>query len=208
MGARRSARQTATVLGILLVLVLDAPQAEALRPVAEPMEPPRLSLPDIRDRAHVLEAYRGRVVLVNFWASWCPPCIVEMPGMQRLAKRLTARPFAVLAVNVGETKNQMRRALKLTGFEQTVLLDSGSETFSAWGASVFPTSYLIDKAGHIRYEVVGPFDWEGAEALDVVEALLAEPPLPGATPAGAACYADASTNASSSALTNLRGCQP
>lgn len=175
MGTRRSACQIATVLGIVLVLIHDAPEAESLRPVAEPMEAPRLSLPDLRGHTHQIETHRGRVVLVSFWASWCPPCLVEMPGLQRLAKRLAERPFAVLAVNVGERPNQLRRALKLTGFEQPVLLDSGSETFSQWGASVLPTSYLIDKTGHIRYEVVGPLDWEDDEAA-AIEALLAEPP--------------------------------
>ncbi len=178
----RSARLGVWALAILLTCALGTLQADTLPPLAEPIEAPALALPDVRDRTHTLdlEAYRGRVVLVNFWASWCPPCIVEMPGMQRLAKRLAQSPFAVLAVNVGENKNPMRRALKLTGFEQTVLLDSGSETFSAWGASVFPTSYLIDKAGRIRFEVVGPLDWEGDAAVAAVESLLAEPPLPAA----------------------------
>jgi thiol-disulfide isomerase/thioredoxin len=208
MELMRPSRSWATTLAVLLTFALGTLQGGALPSLADPIEAPGLALPDIRDRTHALEAYRGRVVLVNFWASWCPPCIVELPGMQRLAQRLAQRPFAVLAVNVGENKNQMRRALKLTGFDQTVLLDSGSETFSAWGASVFPTSYLIDKAGRIRYEVAGPLDWEGDEAVAAVEALLAEPPLPGATPAGAPCYADTSTNASSSALTNRGGCQP
>lgn len=208
MEMMRPSRLGATALAVSLTCALGALQADTLPPLAAPIEAPGLALPDTRDRTHALEAYRGRVVLVNFWASWCPPCIVELPGMQRLAQRLAHRPFAVLAVNVGETKNQMRRALKLTGFDQTVLLDSGSETFSAWGASVFPTSYLIDKAGRIRFEVVGPLDWEGDEAVAAIEALLAEPPLPGPIPAGAACYADASTNVSSSALTNRGGCKP
>lgn len=203
MGTRRFARPTATALGILLVLALDAPQAEALRPLAEPMEAPPLSLPDIRGHPHAIEAYRGRVVLVSFWASWCPPCIVEMPGLQRLAKRLAERPFAVLAVNVGERPNQLRRALKLTGFEQPVLLDSGSETFGQWGAAVLPTSYLIDKAGRIRFEAVGPLDWEGDDAGAAVEALLAEA-TPTATSGDAACYPEASP----STRTNPGGCRP
>jgi hypothetical protein len=124
-----------------------------------------------------------------------------MPGLQRLAERLGKRPFAVLAVNVGETKGQLRRALKLTGFQQKVLLDSNSEVAGRWGASVFPTSFLVDKAGQIRFEAVGPLNWEGDDALAAIETLLAEdgrPPTVTAT--DAACYAGASPSHT--------GCQP
>jgi len=190
------------VIGLALSAPLAAPDATAgqLGQLGQPIEAPELLLPDIRDRAHDLKAYRGRVVLVNFWATWCPPCIVEMPGLQRLAARFETRPFSALAINVGEHKNQVRRALKLTGFDQTVLFDSSSEAHGQWGASVFPTSYLIDKAGQIRFEVVGPLDWEGDGAAAAIEALLSEEPPPTITTTDSACHAGAPSSP--------RGCQP
>ena len=145
-----------------------------LDPVDEPWEAPTLSLMDTGGRTRHLAEYRGRVVLVNFWATWCPPCVVEMPGLQRLAQRLSQRPFALLAVNVGESKSKVFRFRRLTGFRETVLLDPEGETFSAWGASVYPTSLLVDKGGRVRYRVVGPLDWDGEEAAGVIDGLLAE----------------------------------
>jgi len=120
--------------------------------------------------------------------------------MQRLAQRLAKRPFTLLAVNVGEGKNQVRRALKLTGFGQTVLLDTDSDAYQRWGGVVLPTSYLVDRAGRIRFEAVGPLDWEGAEAAAAIEGLLSEEPPPAAASADAACYAQAPTSPT--------GCRP
>lgn len=190
------------LIGFVLLAPLAASDAQAgsLNQLGQPIEAPELLLPDIRDQAHDLNAYRGSVVLVNFWASWCPPCLVEMPGLRRLAAGLETRPFSVLAINVGERKNQVRRTLKLTGFDQTVLLDSSSEASDQWGAHVFPTSYLIDKAGQIRFKAVGPLDWEGDGAAAAIEALLAEAPPPAITTTDAACYAGAPSS--------QRGCQP
>lgn len=176
-------------LATIATTLPEALPASSPRSIPEPVSAPSLALPDIRDRVHDLKDYLGRVVLVNFWASWCPPCLVEMPGMQRMAQRFGDRSFKVLAVNVGEGKNQTRRALKLTGFRGTVLLDSRSAAFEEWGASVLPTSYLIDRAGRIRYEAVGPLDWEGDDAAAAVGALLKEAPPPTSTMLDAACYA-------------------
>jgi thiol-disulfide isomerase/thioredoxin len=145
-----------------------------LDPVEPPREAPALSLPDTKGENHHLVEYRGKVVLVNFWTTWCAPCLVEMPGLQRLARRLSAAPFALLTVNVGESKAKVFRFRRLTGFRENVLLDLEGETFAAWEASVYPTSFLVDKRGRVRYRVVGALDWDGAEAAEVIEALLAE----------------------------------
>ncbi len=197
----RSSLLGAIAFAVPLSLTVSALYAGELRMLAQPVDAPSLSLPDMRDQTHTLTDYRGRVVLVNFWASWCPPCVIELPGLQRLAERIGKDDFALLAVNVGENKHRARRALTMTAFEQTVLLDTRSEAYDRWGASVFPTSYLIDKTGRIRLEAVGPLDWEGDEAVTAIEALIAEAPLPAATTsADAECYAEAPPNP--------KGCQP
>ena len=197
----RSPLMGALALAVSLSPTVKAVYAGELRMLSQPVDAPLLSLPDMSDQTHTLTDYRGRIVLVNFWASWCPPCVVELPGLQRLADGLGKSNFALLAVNVGENKHRARRALTMTAFEKTVLLDTHSEAYDRWGASVFPTSYLIDKTGRIRFEAVGPLDWEGGEAVTAIEALIAEEPLPAAaTSADAECYAEAPPNP--------KGCQP
>jgi len=75
------------------------------------------SLPDFGDKAHSLADYRGKVLLVNFWASWCPPCIYEMPELTRLKQQLADKPFEIIAINVGEQKYKVRKFIKLVNFD-------------------------------------------------------------------------------------------
>ena len=123
---------------------------------------------------HQLEDYRGKVILVNFWASWCPPCIKEMPGLQRLQAQLADRPFEILAVNVGEQRYKVWKFAKLVNFTLPVLLDTKSHTFNTWDASVLPTSFLLDTEGRIRYRVQADLEWDTAEVIALIEELLAE----------------------------------
>ena len=84
---------------------------------------PALELPDLGGRPHRLSDYRGQVVLVNFWASWCPPCLAEMPSMQRLSEALKGRPFKILAVNLEESKSTVWKFRKLLNVSFSTLLD-------------------------------------------------------------------------------------
>jgi thiol-disulfide isomerase/thioredoxin len=134
----------------------------------------QLNLLDLTDAKHSLSDYRGKVVLVNFWASWCSPCIYEMPVLKRLKKQLSDRPFEILAVNVGEKKYRVRKFVKLINFDLPVLLDTSSDTFDQWGAKILPTSFVIDAEGHIRYRVIGDPEWDGENTLAILEELLSE----------------------------------
>ena len=131
-------------------------------------------LPDIRGQQHNLEDYRGQVVLVNFWASWCPPCIQEMPVLEKLQQKLNEQPFEILAVNVGEKKYRVWKFVKLINFGLPVLLDERKDTFNAWELSVLPTSFLLDKQGNVRYRVIGDVEWDSEEVIALVEALINE----------------------------------
>ena len=133
-----------------------------------------LDLPDLAGNSHRLEDYSGQVVLVNFWASWCSPCVMELPGMQRLQQKMkdAGKPFTILAVNVAEPRHRVMKFIKLLGLELTVLLDQDRSVFNNWGASVFPTSYLLDTQGLIRYTVLGPLAWDSNTAVDAINDLL------------------------------------
>jgi thiol-disulfide isomerase/thioredoxin len=136
----------------------------------------KLRLPDVDGRLHDIEELRGKVVLVNFWASWCTPCIQEMPSIQRLADAMRDKPFAVLGVNVGEGERRAKTMAKRLEIGFPVLLDKDSTAFRLWRANVLPTTYLVDKQGVIRYVGRGPLEWDGAEILDLLEPLTATNP--------------------------------
>ena len=172
-----SLKQIQLTAGLLLLLCCSpqtiAGQAE-LRPWSAESGADEFSLPDLKDQQHALSDYRGKVVLVNFWASWCPPCIYEMPELTRLKKQLSDQPFEILALNVGEKKYRVRKFVKLINFDLPVLLDTAKDTFKAWGIKTLPTSFLIDAEGNVRYRVRGNPDWENQNTLAVIEQLIAE----------------------------------
>ena len=146
--------------------------AGELQPYEGQSASPALDLPDLAGRQHNLDSYRGQVVLVNFWASWCPPCLAEMPSMQRLATALQDRPFRLLAVNVRESNSKVWKFKKLMNVTFTTLLDSKGEASQAWDIEIYPTSYLIDADGRMRYVAYGPVDWDSDEIIRRIEALL------------------------------------
>ena len=170
-------RQTQLTTGLVLLLCClqqtIAAQAE-IQPWSADNMADEFTLPDLKDGMHALSSYKGKVVLVNFWASWCPPCIYEMPELTRLKKQLADQPFEIIAVNVGEKKYRVRKFVKLINFDLPVLLDTSQDTFHAWGVKTLPTSFLIDAEGNIRYRIRGNPDWKNKNTLAVIEQLISE----------------------------------
>ncbi len=159
---------------MLTSLLLPLTVASAELQAYSEADQPGFSLPDLKDKTHRLTDYQGKVVLVNFWASWCPPCIYEMPELKRLKQQLADRPFEILALNVGEKKYRVRKFTKLINFELPVLLDTQNNTFNDWGVKTLPTSFLVDANGQIRYWIRGNPGWEHEDTVSVIEKLIAE----------------------------------
>ncbi len=132
------------------------------------------SLADFRDQAHSLADYRGKVVLINFWASWCPPCIYEMPELTRLKQRMADKPFEIIAINVGEKKYKVRKFTNLVNFELQVLLDTSNKAFNDWDVETLPTSFLVGADGRVRHKIRGNPGWEQQETISLIEQLIAE----------------------------------
>lgn len=126
---------------------------------------------------------RGKVVLVNFWATWCPPCRVEMPGFQSVYDEKKDDGFVVLGISTDATGHEpVERFLEERGITYPVAMATGAVVQSFGGANVLPTSFLLDRDGRIRYEVRGIF--ASVALAQAVDRLLAEPAsgrLPGGT---------------------------
>jgi thiol-disulfide isomerase/thioredoxin len=121
--------------------------------------PPPLALKDLDGRVHRLADYRGRVILVNFWATWCAPCRDEMPSIQQLKQKLSGRPFTVLAVNLDEPEARIRSFLAGVKVDFAILLDPEGKATREWGARVLPASFVVGPEGRIRYSLIGELDW-------------------------------------------------
>jgi len=160
-------------LGFLTGLLMSNPLVcGELTPFSQNPETPPLKLPDLSGQQHDISDYEGKVVLVNFWASWCQPCLREMPSMQRLHKEMRGRPFSILAVDVEESKSTVWRFKKLLNISFTTLLDSKGEVARAWDIGIYPTSYLIDSEGRIRHGVQGALEWDSEEVKQLIETLM------------------------------------
>lgn len=165
------------VVALLLCWLYSSVQVIAadLQPYTEDPAAPPLVLNDIHGKAHTLEDYRGKVVMVNFWAGWCHPCIQEIPEMLKLAQLLADRPFVTLAVNVGEARRKLPGFVKKMDEHMIILMDSDSQAFEQWKGIGLPSTFIVDPAGRIRYEAYGPVNWDAPYVVTMLEELMESP---------------------------------
>ncbi|MEW8028225.1 MAG: TlpA disulfide reductase family protein [Candidatus Thiodiazotropha sp.] len=143
-----------------------------LEAVSPPHPTPTLTLKDLKDIRYQLSDLKGKTVLINFWTTWCPPCIEEMPSLIRLSEEMDRSDFVILAINVEESKRRvgkMAARLKLTF---PVLLDPNRVAANAWKVKVFPSSFLVDGQGRMRYKAIGPVEWDSDEAASIVHQVM------------------------------------
>ena len=169
----------AFLLPAALVLALAAPlRGQELRDglsVAYGNPPaPRLALEDIDGREHRLADLRGRVVAVNFWATWCPPCVAEMPAIQRMYDALADEGIHVLAVNAGESAEDIRSFVR--DFEPALtfplLRDTNGETFARWRILGLPHTFIVDRSGNLAYTAQGARQMDSPHIIARLRALL------------------------------------
>jgi peroxiredoxin len=161
----------ARALALVLALAAGAATAQGLKPWTGGATPP-LALADLQGRTHSLAQYRGKVVLVNFWATWCGPCREEMPSLRELRKSLAGRPFEVLAVNLAEPEARIERFLDKVPLDFPILLDRDTKVARAWQARILPASFVIGPDGRIRYHHAGELDWSKEEVRRLIAGLL------------------------------------
>ncbi|NKN31695.1 peroxiredoxin family protein [Marichromatium bheemlicum] len=166
--------QPHSVLALLLLLssILAGPlQAETLAPLPAPQPAPGFTLQSSGGAPVALADYRGRVVILNFWATWCPPCRDEMPSMQRAYEALAADGVEILAINVDEDAATIAEFGARLGLDFPLLVDPASAVTLDYGVRGLPTSYVVDRDGRLVFDVLGDLAWDDPEVLDQVRAL-------------------------------------
>jgi cytochrome c biogenesis protein CcmG, thiol:disulfide interchange protein DsbE len=131
---------------------------------------PDFQLPDAGGRTVSLSGQHGHPVLLNFWATWCPPCVDEVPSLEDLARKLDGTDLRLLAVSVDDDWGTIRRFFP-KGSAIGVLLDTSHEIPKKFGTEKFPESFLIDAAGRVRYYFINKRDWSRPEAVACLESL-------------------------------------
>jgi cytochrome c biogenesis protein CcmG, thiol:disulfide interchange protein DsbE len=139
--------------------------------------PPRVgkAAPDFTvrdsDRTVTLSQFKGQVVVLNFWATWCPPCIEEMPSLVRMQQRMQPKGVTVLAVSVDVDENNYRRFLKEHGVNLLTVRDPDQKSNGLYGTFKFPETYIIDRNGVMRRKFIGAVDWTEPEIIDFLSKL-------------------------------------
>lgn len=132
---------------------------------------PEFILQDIHGKQHALSDYSGKIVVINFWASWCPPCVAEMPSLQRAADQLKPHKIPVLGIGAGENRDSVMRFLRSTKISFPLLLDSQSEVMLAWSVPSLPTTIVINQEGEMTLLAVGERVWDSPEILQQIISL-------------------------------------
>ena len=123
---------------------------------------PEVRLQSVDGKAVSLADYRGKVVLVHFWATWCPPCVEEIPTLERFYRQVSGTDIEVLAISVDDSAEMLKAFLEKNKVHFPVLRDPDRSMAGSYGTLKFPETYVIGRDGVVRYKVIGPVDWSHA----------------------------------------------
>jgi peroxiredoxin len=144
--------------------------------VDEELKAPSFTLKALNGKEVKLEDYRGKIVFLNFWATWCPPCRQEMPSMEKLFNKFKDRDFTMLAVDLREGTKKVKAFKEKFNLSFPILLDSDGRVGLMYGVRSIPTTYLIDRKGNVIGGALGARDWASKEAFELFDHLLLTKP--------------------------------
>ena len=134
---------------------------------------PPFRLPSLAGGEMDIASQRGKIVVLNFWATWCPPCVAEMPSLERLHRALSSEGLSVITISTDEDEAELRQFLSARGLTLPVLRDPGGRVVaSAYRTTGYPETFVLDREGRLLQHVVGPAEWDSAEKLAHFRGLL------------------------------------
>jgi peroxiredoxin len=162
-------------LSILLFSLAALSQTTALaanlKPVTDEVAAPSLTLKDLQGEIHDLKDYKGQVVLVQFWATYCGPCRKEMPSMNKMMTKMGDTPFKILAVDMGESEAEVKPFVSEVKPEFTILMDEEGKSIEDWRVFAAPSNFIIGPDGNIKYTLFGGVEWDSEELIEKLKAL-------------------------------------
>lgn len=159
---------------LVFVGVMTLASLLSVNAVAQGKAAPQWVLPGIDGQPVKLSDYRGQVVMLNFWASWCKPCREEMPLLDALQRRYSAIGFTVVGVNVDQNSTNGKKMLKNSPVGFPVVFDKENTTLEQYGVEAMPSTYMIDRKGNIRYVHRGYKRGDDAKYNNYIRKLLRE----------------------------------
>lgn len=160
----------------LFVSAAHATLKDDLKEVPERTAPSFDSVNWFKQSVQSSEPLQGKVLLINFWATWCPPCIAELPSIQNVRDSFSREDFEVIAINVGEGIQAIEDFLVNLSIplEFPIVMDERLAAYADWQVRPLPTTYLVDRAGNIRYQAIGPRDFTSDNIRSIIQDLIDE----------------------------------
>ena len=172
---RTRTRNTLAILLCIMTALLsgcgpsdEQPQGKAIK--GQPA--PNFMLTDLTGKEWQLSDLRGKVVFINFWATWCPPCIQELPSMEALNQRLSAASFQMLTILYSDRPELGQSMVNKSGYSFPVLIDPDAAVGRQYGLTGVPETFIVDPQGILREKFIGPFDWDSQDAMKMLEKYL------------------------------------
>jgi len=155
----------------LMIAVVNAEESPLLTPMPEQPAAPSFDLAGPGGERYNLEDMRGKPIIVNFWATWCPPCRAEMPSLQRAWEQVKDEDILVVAINVGEDADTIGQFTEQVKMEFPLPMDLDSKVTQRWPMNGLPTTFVVDPEGRLVYRAQGEREWDDPALLDLVRAL-------------------------------------
>jgi thiol-disulfide isomerase/thioredoxin len=143
-----------------------------LKEYAGTISPLAINLENSHGKKIVKNSYKDQVTVINFWATWCPPCVEEIPSLNRLKKKMNGLPFELISINYAEDKKTILEFMEKVQVDFPVLLDQDGNFAKQWNVITYPSTFVIDKNGKIKYGVNAAIEWDNPEFIEKIKALL------------------------------------
>ena len=164
------------VLSVALLLISGCSKKKepvGVAEVAEQKPAPEITVNSLKNQPLNLSSLKGKVVLLNFWATWCPPCREEIPSMMKLNSAMAGKPFQMVAVSIDEGGvPDIEAFFKSSGFSLPAYTDPGGIAGKTYGITGVPETFVIDKNGILIKKVIGPLAWDAPETITFLEGLM------------------------------------
>jgi len=151
---------------------IKAFEGTKIQVLSEGIDPIDFNLPLLDGTKISLSQYKGKVVFLNFWATWCGPCRSEMPSMEAVYQSLKDKGLEILAVNLGDSKNEVSTFMNQNKLNFPAVLDEKNTTGSSYNVRAIPTTYIIDKRGLIVARIIGSINWNTPKIISALETVL------------------------------------
>ena len=161
-----------TALALLAALLAPRPHLESPQPS---QEVPNFTF-EWKGRSQELRELRGQVVVLNFWATWCPPCVAEMPSLERLHRQMQGRGVLMLGISVDEDPVAYDAFLRNYNITFPNYRDPQKRIPTLYGTFMYPETYIIDRQGRLVRKIIGPLEWDDPQVLEFLARQLESPP--------------------------------